>query len=54
MQLGDPQDSHEDDASEELECGDEPGVGEDVEGALVEQVEHDVEHVPVARRDTNL
>ena len=46
VQLGEPEESHEHDASKELECGDEPGVGEDVKGALIEEVEHDVEGVP--------
>ena len=32
----------------ELECGQEPGCGEDVEGGLVEDVERDVEGVPNA------
>lgn len=46
VELEGPQDEHPDGAGEELEGSEEPGVREDVESLLVEDVEDDVLEVP--------
>lgn len=46
VELEGPEDEHPDGAGEELEGSEEPGVREDVECLLVEDVEDDVLEVP--------
>lgn len=54
LQFQGPEDEHPDGADEELEGGEEPRVGEHVQGLLVVDIEDDVLEVPEPEDDAEL